>query len=343
MVTRAASMHTAHHELPETRSRSAPLAALCAAVLSLCGCPLGSPNEHYRPIGHQDTTIDVSPADDAIVFNANGAGGRDLYLLRLGDLRVTHIAETPQYEVGPSFSPDGRHLVYAAGIPGDRADHIFTRAVGGGPARQLTDADANDSSPRFSPDGSTIVFARDKSYSWGGLAANWDTGGVICLIRSNGANERQLTADGVFAYEPRFSTDGKSVIFSTVDGLASISVDGSDTPKKITGIPGAVRSPDGMLLAYSKGRFSPDLKVYVANADGTSERLITRTIAGCYRPVFNKAGDRLFFFREDWPDGPAGVPKFTIWEAAVDGTALRRITDGRLFDDPLGWTPRDEP
>jgi hypothetical protein len=91
------------------------------------GWPLGSPNGHGRPQGHQDTTLDVSPTDEAIVFNATGAGGRDLYLLRLDDLSVTRIAETPEYEVWPSFSVDGRYLVYCAGVPGDRADHVFKR------------------------------------------------------------------------------------------------------------------------------------------------------------------------------------------------------------------------
>ena len=41
-----------------------------------------------RPAGHHDMTLDVAPGDEAIVFNANGAGGRDLYLLSLPGLEV---------------------------------------------------------------------------------------------------------------------------------------------------------------------------------------------------------------------------------------------------------------
>jgi hypothetical protein len=47
---------------------------------------------------------------------------------------------------------------------------------------ELTHIDANDTSPRFSPDGRMIVLARDKTYNWGGLVANWEPGGVICGI-----------------------------------------------------------------------------------------------------------------------------------------------------------------
>ena len=316
-------------------------------LLCLCGCPqgipIGLPSDHYRPHGHQDTTLDVSPTDDAIVFNATGAGGRDLYLLQLESLRVTRIAETPEYEVWPSFSADGKNLVYAAGIPGDRADHVFKRGVDGGAAEQLTHADANDSSPRFSSDGTTIVFARNKTYNWGGQAANWGSDSVICLVQSDGTNERQLTADGNFAFEPRFSVDGKSVMFSTATGLASVPVDGSASPKPIPGPSGAVPSSDAKLLAYSKGQYSPDYKLYVADSDGSSERLLTPNIGGCSQPIFSRAGNRLFFFREEWPDGPTGTPRFNIWEAAIDGKTTQLLTDYHLFDNPLSWKPKGQP
>jgi Tol biopolymer transport system component len=208
---------------------------------------------------------------------------------------------------------------------------------------QRTDIDANDTAPRFSPDGKTIVFARDTTYNWGGLAANWEPGGVICLIDADGGNLRQLTSDQEFAFEPYFSADGTHVFYSTMNGRGSMPVDGSTEPHPIAGPSGAVRSHDGALIAYSKGTYSPDLKIFTANADGTAERVVTPRLGGCYRPVFAHAGDTLYFLREEWPDGPAGVPKFAVWEAAVDGAAVRRITDTYLFDDPLNWKPRDKP
>jgi Tol biopolymer transport system component len=104
---------------------------------------------------------------------------------------------------------------------------------GGGAKTQLTDIDANDTSPRFSPDGETIVFARDKTYNWGGLAANWELGGVICLIDADGSNLRQLTSDEDFAFEPYFSADGTCIVYSTVNGRMLIRVDGSSAPQPL--------------------------------------------------------------------------------------------------------------
>ena len=315
----------------------------CVAMVCLCGCPLGTPRDHYRPIGHGDTTIAVSPMDDAILFNASGTGGRDLYRLDLTNLNVTRIAETPDYETAPSYSADGLRIVYAAGVPGDRADHIFTIRIDGSEKTQLTDIDANDTSPRFSPDGETIVFARDKTYNWGGLAANWEPGGVICLINADGTNLRQLTSDEDFAFEPYFSADGTRIIYSTVNGRMSIPANGSAAAQPLPGPLGAVTSCDGKSIAYSKGKYSPDLKIFMANADGTSERILTPNLGGCYRPVFTHAGGRLCFLREEWPDGPTGVPKFSVWEINVGGPAVRMLADHGLFDDPLGWKPATTP
>lgn len=281
--------------------------------------------------------------DDAIVFNTVGAGGRDLYLLDLETRVVSRIAATPDYETCPSFSPDGRRIAYSAGTPGDRADHIFTIDLGGKSKTQLTDVDANDTSPRYSPDGNLIVFARDKTYNWGGMAANWEPGGVICLIQTDGLNLRQLTADEEFAFDPHFTADGKYVIYSTVNGRMTIAVDGSTDPQPIAGPFGAVPSPDGELIAYSKGKYSPDLQIVVANADATSERIVTPNLRGCSKPVFSRACNVIYFFEEQWPNGPTGVPKFNLWRTMTEGEEIEFVADRGLFDSPLVWKPKRTP
>lgn len=303
-------------------------------ALSLNGCPLGTPNDHYRPHGHQDTTIDVSTSEEALLFNAKGAGGRDLYLLRLSDLSVTRIAETPDYEVSPAFSPDGKSVVYAAGVPGDRADHIFTVQSDGTGKTQLTTAEANDTQPCYSPDGKTIAFARDKTYGWGGLAANWSNGGVICVVNADGTNERQLTSDEDYSYSPCFSADGESVVYSTQSGLFSVPIAGNVSPTRLgpTGTHMAVAS-NGEDIVFADGVYSPDHELFVAKVDGSRRKQITQSRHGCFHPVFNRDGDRVYFLMEQWPNGQTGPPQSSVWSVTADGAELRLIVDLSLFDD----------
>lgn len=312
------------------------LAAICAGWL------YRSMNAHSRPHGHDDITFDIAPGGDMMVFNAIGEGGFDLYILRLDDLSVLRIAATPEYETTPSFTPDGKSVVYTAGVPGDRADHIFICALDGSGVRQLTRADANDSSPRVSPDGSLIVFDRDKTYQWGGLGGNWGAGGVICVVGIDGESGRQLTLDGTFACRPWFLPDGKSVAYWTQAGIYAVQVDGSDSPRLLANLGGpheVAPSHDGKAFAYTRGEYSASQELLFANSDGSGERRIAPNLGSYYRPQFSPAGDCLYFCEEEWPDGPTGTPRFSLWRIDPDGGNLRKIAGRQIFDDPLRWRP----
>jgi Tol biopolymer transport system component len=337
------------HSAPSRPSARAATLSTAGPLLALAMMLQGCMNGHDRPHGHGDMGFGIAPRGDALVFNAVGEGGRDLYLLDLKTLQVTRIAATPDYEVDPAFSPDGRSVVYAAGKPGDRADHLFLRSLDGKTVRQLTAEDANDASPAFSPDGSFIVFTRDKTYNWGGLASNWDAGGVLCLVRADGAGLRQLTDDGSLAIDPHFSPDGKAILFWGDDGLNTVAVDGSQPPRQLGGLDGreAVYSPDGRSVAFSTGRYAPDHRIFTARADGTGLRQLAHPGEGrpaspgegCFRPAFTPDGKRILFFLESWPDGPTGAPKESLWEADIEGGHSREIAGYGLFDDPLNWKP----
>ena len=304
---------------------------------------------HDRPGGHADITFTISPRGDAIVFSAVGDGGRDLYRLDLATRRVTCIAATPDYEVAPEFSPDGKSVVYAAGKPGDRANHVFLRSLDGKPVKQLTAEDANDAAPAFSTDGSLIVFTRDKTYNWGGLASNWDAGGVLCVMRPDGTGLHQITRDGSIASDPQFSPDGKRILFWSDDGLSTIDVDGSQPPRRLSGLAGreAVYSPNGRSIAFSEGVYAPDHRLFVARTDGTGPRRLAHPAdvqlappnGGCFRPAFTPDANRILFFLESWPDGGFGHAKESLWEMDVDGGHPREIAGYSLFDDPLHWVP----
>ena len=310
--------------------------------LLLSGCPLGTPNDHYRPDGHSDITIDVSADADEVLFNATGSGGRDLYLLSLADKTIRRIAETPEYETAACFSPDGRTIVYSAGVSDDRADHIFTIGRNGTAKMQLTNVDANDTAPRFSPNGRKIVFARDITYQWGGLSPNWELGGVICIINADGTNERELTSADQFAFEPWFSADGRSVLYLTMSGVWSISLNEGAIAEKIgPPISDVSYNADRTQVVHSHGNYSYDFELFVGTVNGKEVKKITSSDQGCFAPVIAADGKHVYFLMESWPDGPSGAPSFSIYSVAFDGNDQKPLTDATLFDDPTNWDPKE--
>jgi Tol biopolymer transport system component len=313
----------------------------CLAGMLLVSWLRGCMTEHDRPRGHLDITFSVAPDEQAIAFNAAGKGGMDLYLLDLRSRSVRRIAETPDYEVAPCFSPDGKSIAYAAGRPGDRADHLYVRSLEGRQVRQLTSGEANDCSPSYFPDGSRIIFARDTHYKWGGLAANWSDGGSVWSIGAGGERPQRLLPEQVFAVSPRVSPDGKMLVWWDTDGIrtARLNADGALPAISVRGAREVAISPRGDKIAYTAGTYSPDMKIYMRSMRSGPPIEVARAPYGCFLPEFGPDGRMVYYLVEEWPSGPSGEAKRSLWRVDDRGGHRQIVADSRLFDDPLHWRP----
>ena len=322
-----------------------PAGVVLLFVFMLSGCW----KEDKPAVGQEDISFGVSPRGDSLVFNATGDGGRDLYLLDLAQYRVTRISKSPEREFDPSFSPDGKWIAFSARSPGNRGNHIFVQNVDGGSRRQLTWGDNSDTSPAFSPDGSLLVFARSETYHPGGLASDWDAGESLYLMKFKGSDLRRINTKRLHVIDPRFSPDGKQVIFWEPSGTYLAAIDGTQTPVLKVGPTGrqASFSPDGRLLTYSAGRYAPDQTIFIAQIDGSDTKPIASrsdldldSSAGCDRPSFTADGNRIIFLAGSWLNGPGGVLKRNLWEVKIAGGQPRKLANSKLFDEPLGYSPR---
>ena len=116
-------------------------------------------------------------------------------------------------------------------------------------------------------------------------------------------------ASAGFEFDPSFAADGKSLIYITWSDEGSgaiykVNLQGKPQPVKLTKERGIFRtpsfSPDAKQIVYRREgssdalglAYTPKPGIYMVNADGTNETLVTERGG---TPVFNKAGDRIFY------------------------------------------------
>ncbi len=143
-------------------------------------------------------------------------------------------------------SPDGRWLVYDTSLPQEDLHVIGTDGQQG---RQLTDDPERDRVPRWSPDGSRILFYSDRG---GNGYQAWS-------IRPDGGDRRQLTAIPGMVYDAIWSPDGRRILVTGDAGAAVIDLSLPFERRRPQPLPNAERdgqnftpiswSPDGRWLA----------------------------------------------------------------------------------------------
>jgi Tol biopolymer transport system component/tRNA A-37 threonylcarbamoyl transferase component Bud32 len=216
-------------------------------------------------------------ANGTIAFiNSRWRNTLNLYSLAGGAAR-TLTTHSP-FMWGPVFSPDGSDIAFSRSEV-DGSWHIWRLPASGGTPQRLTDTADGEVYPRYSHDGSVIVF-----HTWGTPRR------IGRVARAGGAPVMLTFGDTSDGY-PDLSRDGQSIAFTRIDPTAEriyVAPAAGGAARLLTESPGAVPkwSPDGKRLAFAanRGYFGG---IFVANADGNNVRRLTA--AGGW-PVW-------------WPDG----------------------------------------
>lgn len=172
----------------------------------------------------------------------------------------------------PSFSPDGKSLVYARRGAGKWS--LYERDLSSLGVTELTpDSPADNYQPAWSPDGRTIAFRSERD------------GGGLFLLDVKTRNTARLTDAG---YHPAWAPDSKKVVYSTgTFGDPAESSPGQNSSLRVItletkqvqqlGSPGSVYdalqpawSPDGSRIAFWGTDRDGDRDIWTIRADGTT-------------------------------------------------------------------------
>jgi Tol biopolymer transport system component len=249
----------------------------------------------------------------SIVYSHQPAIGSAFRLSRIsvsgGDPRP--VAETGQNVAFPSIAPQGKRLVYERvnfdtnvwlyPLPGEERDRHPRKVV----ASTQMDVD-----PRFSPDGSRIVFGSNRTGSR-----------EIWTCDRSGANLIQLTSIGAVAGSPRWSPDGRHIAFdASPQGNWDIFVVDAQggPPRQLTNYGGSDSRPswskDGRWIYFGSDRGGSP-QIWKMSPDGTEPVQVTQR--GAFQPFESPDGRFLYFAR---------APGNSVWRVPVEGgeeTAVR--------------------
>jgi serine/threonine-protein kinase len=277
----------------------------------------------------------IVAASMATRWRAPGAGG----VIAAG--RITRLTNAPGLEVDPALSPDGRLLAYAAGPPGHM--RLFLLDVAGGRTIPLTDGAAqHERAPRWSPDGTRLVFhaGADETANASVEAA------ALFLVPSLGGVPRRLSGTTpLWGFSPTWSPDGRRIAFVEGGGVygsivSTIDADGSGASRRLgsaTEIHSLRWSPDGRWIACVRGnpRFTFGTTSFGNNAtsaictigaDGSRVTAITPGTSLDVSPTWMPDGRTLLFVSNR--EGPRDVYRVTLAQTGEPAGDSVRITSG---------------
>lgn len=249
----------------------------------------------------------------------------------------------------PDLAPDGRSLLFHSNRSGRPAIWI-ARADGSEPRILFDDpkAGTDPGTPRWSPDGTSIVFAMQPP------RPTVESESEIYVMAADGRRVRRLTHAVGDDSHPHWSVDGKRIFFNSARAtpdltaewskqwidIYSMTADGKDVRrhtdcKNVCTYP--VPSPDGRSVAHRRvtatlgltWELDPAMRnseVFVTKLDGSGSINVSNSPAYDGWPMWSPDGRWLVFATNRDRIAYAGQ----IYAVRPDGTGLRSLSTGAL-------------
>ena len=206
----------------------------------------------------------------SIYYSSYLRGGPHLYRYDLRTKKTRVISKATGLNIGASASADGKYV--ALTLSKDDNSELYRFKANGGNPRRLTRDWAIDSSPSWSPDSKRLAFVSERSGN-----------PQIYVMNADGTSPKRLTFKGNYNQTPDWSPRGDWILFNARDerlvyDIFRINPESGEIVR-LTQDQGnnehPTYSPDGNLVVFSSTR-TGESKLYVMNADGTNQRLISR-------------------------------------------------------------------
>jgi Tol biopolymer transport system component len=163
-----------------------------------------------------------------VVFTSerNGFGQADIYRVHPDGSGLERLTDSPFLDDEASLSPDGSQLAFVSTREGWRAN-VWILDLKTKKLTNLTGAKEIQGDPmkpdgfyrpQWSPDGKWIAFTSDRNTDWKGHDDNtgWEhlQELSIYIVHPDGSGFKRITGPGVDSTSPRFTPDGKKIVYA---------------------------------------------------------------------------------------------------------------------------------
>jgi len=246
-----------------------------------------------------------------IAYISDRTGESEIWVMDWNGKNKKQLTKHNSLALAPSWSPDGKHLVFTSYLRGTPAIYLLTPQEGY--LKLLWDKGGVNSSASVSPNGRTVAFASSLDGNVdiytvpieGGEAQrlttargidtqpSWAPNGrqiaftsarsgspQIYMMDADGSNIRRVSFNGFFHDESTWAYDGTRIACTTRDegNFQIATIDAVTNDRKVIYAPGNNESPcfspEGSMIAFESDR-SGKPQIYITDANGVPSQLTT--------------------------------------------------------------------
>ena len=221
--------------------REAARRLVLLASAAACGCRDRKPKARLAPVAGEG-----APPGAELVFERELNGNLDLYLIPAGGGKERRLTDHPAEDGLARFTPDGERIVFTSLRTGHY--QLYELPAAGGSARRIRSNAATEYQADVSPDGKTLAFLSNfegperlllQDLASGGLrelvrhgeqtifgnphwspdgrfitySSNFRFGHQIYVVELANGSERRISPVTSGGCEPRFSRDGRRLVY----------------------------------------------------------------------------------------------------------------------------------